>query len=363
MKILLICSTSNSVLTFRKTLIEEIQKKGHDVAAICFDSQNKAEIEERGVEFHCVEDDNRSTNPFKVLSLKKRLYRIIKNVLPDVVFTFMMKPNIFGTAAAKKAKIEKIYSMVEGAGDVFIRNGFKWKAIRTLVCSMYRKSFAYSQKVFFLNKDDRKEFLDRGLVKEKQCEIIPGIGVDLQHFEYRPLENNNTFLMIARMLTTKGIFEYCKAARKVKQSHPQAVFNYLGGEGTVKVADIQEFIDDGSINYLGTTKDVRPYLSECSVFVLPSYREGMPVSVMEAEAIGRAVIVADNPGIRESAKDGHNGFLIKNDNLVDGLSEKIIWFLENPEQIAVMGENSRSFAEERFDYKKINEKIIKTIGI
>ena len=218
-------------------------------------------------------------------------------------------------------------------------------------------------KVFFLNKDDRKEFLDRGLVKEKQCEIIPGIGVDLQHFEYRPLENNNTFLMIARMLTTKGIFEYCKAARKVKQSHPQAVFNYLGGEGTVKVADIQEFIDDGSINYLGTTKDVRPYLSECSVFVLPSYREGMPVSVMEAEAIGRAVIVADNPGIRESAKDGYNGFLIKNDNLVDGLSEKIIWFLENPEQIAVMGENSRSFAEERFDYKKINEKIIKTIGI
>jgi glycosyltransferase involved in cell wall biosynthesis len=89
----------------------------------------------------------------------------------------------------------------------------------------------------------------------------------------------------------------------------------------------------------------------------------MPVSVMEAEAIGRAVIVADNPGIRESAKDGYNGFLIKNDNLVDGLSEKIIWFLENPEQIAVMGENSRSFAEERFDYKKINEKIIKTIGI
>ncbi len=128
-------------------------------------------------------------------------------------------------------------------------------------------------------------------------------------------------------------------------------------------SDIQEFIDDGSINYLGTTKDVRPYLSECSVFVLPSYREGMPVSVMEAEAIGRAVIVADNPGIRESAKDGYNGFLIKNDNLVDGLSEKIIWFLENPEQIAVMGENSRSFAEERFDYKKINEKIIKTIGI
>ncbi len=363
MKILLICSTSNSVLTFRKTLIEEIQKKGHDVAAICFDSQNKAEIEERGVEFHCVEDDNRSTNPFKVLSLKKRLYRIIKKVLPDVVFTFMMKPNIFGTAAAKKAKIEKIYSMVEGAGDVFIRNGFKWKAIRTLVCSMYRKSFAYSQKVFFLNKDDRKEFLDRGLVKEKQCEIIPGIGVDLQHFEYRPLENNNTFLMIARMLTTKGIFEYCKAARKVKQSHPQAVFNYLGGEGTVKVSDIQEFIDDGSINYLGTTKDVRPYLAQSSVFVLPSYREGLPASIMEAEAVGRAVIVTDNIGCRDTVKNGYNGYMVSKENAIEELSEKIIWFLENPEQIAIMGKSSREFAEEHFDSKKINEKIIEIMGI
>ncbi len=333
------------------------------MAAICFDSQNKAEIEERGVEFHCVEDDNRSTNPFKVLSLKKRLYRIIKRVFPDVVFTFMMKPNIFGTAAAKKAKIEKIYSMVEGAGDVFIRNGFKWKAIRTLVCSMYRKSFAYSQKVFFLNKDDRKEFLDRGLVKEKQCEIIPGIGVDLQHFEYRPLENNNTFLMIARMLTTKGIFEYCKAARKVKQSHPQAVFNYLGGEGTVKVSDIQEFIDDGSINYLGTTKDVRPYLAQSSVFVLPSYREGLPASIMEAEAVGRAVIVTDNIGCRDTVKNGYNGYMVSKENAIEELSEKIIWFLENPEQIAIMGKSSREFAEEHFDSKKINEKIIEIMGI
>ncbi|MDE7337463.1 MAG: glycosyltransferase family 4 protein, partial [Clostridia bacterium] len=279
------------------------------------------------------------------------------------VFTFMMKPNIFGVAAAKQAKVEKIYSMFEGAGDVFIKNGLKWKAIRTLVCSMYRKSFRHSQKVFFLNEDDKKEFLDRRLVKSEQCEIIRGIGVDLEKFEQRPIQNANTFLMIARMLTTKGVLEYCKAARKVKQNYPNAVFNYIGGEGTLKISDINEYIDDGSINYLGTTKDVRPFIAESSVFVLPSYREGMPVSVMEAEATGRAVIVADNPGCRESIKDGYNGFLVNGDNLVDGLTEKIIWFLENTDQVAAMGNNSRQFAEENFDYKKINEKIIRIMGI
>lgn len=357
MKILLICNTSGSIINFRKKLIEKLQEKSHTVCAVAFDEEFKEDIENRGVEFYSVNDKNRTVNPLKILTLKKRYLSIIKKVQPDIVFTFMLKPNIFGVRAAKKAGVKKIFSMVEGTGDVFINNGLKWKLIRFVVCKMYKKSFKSSQKVFFLNNDDRAEFLSRKLVKPEQCEIIPGIGVDFEHFAYKPIKNNNTFLMVARMLKTKGVIEYCKAARIVKQSHPEAVFNYLGGEGNIKVADIQEYIDDGSLNYLGTTKDVRPYLEECSVYVLPSYREGMPISIIEAEATGRAVIASNTNGCRDTVIEGDNGFLIACRDY-NALADKIIWFLENPDEAKRMGQNSRNFAEEHFDQKKINEEIV-----
>ena len=357
MKILLICTTSWSVANFRKSLIEKLQSENYEVGAVAFDNENAAVIEQMGVKFFCVNDSNRSTNPFKVLSLKKKYLKIIKSFAPDVVFTFMMKPNIFGVRAAKKAGVKKIYSMVEGGGDGFINNGLKWKLIRFAVCKMYRKSFKISNKVFFLNDDDKAEFLSRKLVKEDKVEQVFGIGVDLQHFTCKPLKNYHTFLMIARMLKTKGVIEYCEAARAVKKKYPDAVFNYLGGEGNITVADIREYIDDKSINYLGTTNDVRPYIEDCAVYVLPSYREGMPVSVMEAEAVGRAVIATNVQGCRSAVKDGYNGYLVKKGS-VDELAERMIFFLENTDKTEQMSKASRALAEENFDKDKINEKIL-----
>jgi len=189
---------------------------------------------------------------------------------------------------------------VEGAGDVFIYNTIKWRFIRFMVCKLYKNSFKRVKKVFFLNNEDKTEFLSRKILKKEQCEIVHGIGVNLEYFAYKPIKTDRTFLMVARMLKTKGVYEYCKCARTVKQKYPDAVFNYLGAEGTVKLSDIQEYIDDGSINYLGTTKDVRPYLEECTAFVLPSYREGMSMSIMEAAATGRAVLATDTVGCRDS---------------------------------------------------------------
>ncbi len=356
MKILLICTTSWSVAFFRKSLIEKLQSENYEVGAVAFDDEQSQVIEEKGVKFYCVNDSNRGTNPFKVLSLKKKYLKIIKEFQPDIVFTFMMKPNIFGVRAAKKAGVKKIFSMVEGGGDVFINNGLKWKLIRFAVCKMYRKSFKIPHKVFFLNDDDKAEFLSRKLVKEDKVEQVFGIGVDLNRFAYKPVKNYHTFLMIARMLKTKGVIEYCEAARLVKQKYPDAVFNYLGGEGNVTVADIQEYIDDNSINYLGTTKDVRPYIEDCAVYVLPSYREGMPVSVMEAEAVGRAVITSDVQGCRSTVKDGYNGYLVEKGS-VDELAERMIFMLENKDKIEEMSLSSRALAEAHFDKDKINEKI------
>ncbi len=360
MKILLICNTSGSILTFRRTLILKLQNEGHKIAVIAFDDNNKDVIEGMGVEFYEVSDSNRSMNPLSVLTLKNKYVKVIKKIQPDIVFTFMLKPNIFGVQAAKKAGVKTVYSMVEGAGDVFINGGFKWRLVRSFVCGMYRKSFRYVKKVFFLNNDDKTEFLSRKLVKEEQCEIIPGIGVDLEHFAYKPIKNRRTFLMIARMLKTKGVTEYCKAARIVKQKYPDAVFNYLGAEGNLKVSDIQEYIDDSSINYLGTTKDVRPYLEDCAAIILPSYREGMPMAIMEAEAVGRAVLATDVPGCRDAVINGYNGFLVSQGDY-EAIAEKIIWCIENSENTEAYGINSRKLAEEKFDQKIVNMKVLDII--
>ncbi len=358
MKILLLCCTSNSVLTFRKGLIKALREKDCSVDVCTFDDEYKSQILDLGVGFHCVSDKNRSLNPFKVLSLKNRYCKVIKEVKPDIVFTFMLKPNTFGVLAAKKAGAKKIFSMVEGAGDVFINSGLKWKIIRKCVCHLYKKAFKNSQKVFFLNNDDKAEFISRKLVKEEQCETVRGIGVDLDYFTYKPIKNRNVFLMVARMLKTKGIFEYCECARLVKKKYPDATFNYLGAEGTVKIADIQEYIDDGSINYLGTTDDVRPYYEDCVAYVLPSYREGMPMSIMEAEAVGRAIIATDVNGCRDTVVDGSNGFLVTLGDYT-AMAEKVIWCIEHPEETEFFGVNARKYAEENFDQKKINVGILK----
>lgn len=360
-KILLLCVTSQNVITFRSGLIKKLQEGGYDVAVVAFDDERKDEIEERGIEFYCVQDKNRSLNPFKILSLKSRYKKIIRRVQPDIVFTFMMKPNIFGCMAAKSAKVGRVYAMVEGAGDVFINDTFKWKMVRFFVCKLYKKAFKTPKKVFFLNEDDKREFLQRKLVKEAQCEIVHGVGVDLEKFAYKPIKNHKTFLMVARMLKTKGVFEYCKAARLVKEKYPDAVFNYVGAEGTVKLSDIQEYIDDGSITYLGTTNDVRSHLENCLLLLLlSSYREGLPMSIMEAEAVGRAIITSNNVGCRDTVQDGYNGFLVEREDY-QSMAEKAIWCIEHFEEAERMGKNARIFAEEHFDSKKINEYIFKVI--
>lgn len=359
-KILLLCVTSQNVITFRAGLIKTLQKNGFTISVIAFDDEYKEEIDMLNVDFYCIKEKNRGMNPLKILSLKGKYKKLIQKINPDIVFTFMLKPNTFGVMAAKSAGVKNIYSMVEGAGDVFIHNSLKWKIVRFVVCRLYKKAFKSSKKVFFLNNDDKTEFIQRKLVKTEQCEVVHGIGVDLDKFSFKPIKNDRTFLMVARMLETKGVYEYCECARLVKQRYPDAVFNYLGSEGTVKLSNIQEYIDDGSINYLGTTKDVRPHLENCLLLLLSSYREGMPMSIMEAQAVGRAVITSDNVGCRDTVIDGYNGFLVAQKDY-EAMAEKCIWAIENFEQVKVLGRNARRFAEERFDSKRINRFIYETI--
>ncbi len=359
-KILLICGISQTVITFRLGLIKILQEKGFEVAVIALDDDYKDAIINYGIEFYNVNSKNRSLNPFGMRKLLMNYRSIIKQIQPDIVFTFMLKPNIFGVRAAKKEGVKRIFSMVEGAGDVFINNSLKWKIIRRGVCYLYKSAFKKVKKVFFLNQDDKKDFIERKLVDDNKAVVIPGIGVDTVHFAFKEAKNVDKFLMIARMLTTKGVLEYCNAARIVKQYKKDVAFDYIGAEGTLKISDIQEFIDDGTVNYIGTTKDVRPYLEDCAVFVLPSYREGMPMSIMEAESVGRAVITTDTNGCRDTVLDGYNGKIVQKGD-VEGLANAMIWCLDNPDEIVKMGQNSRRFAEDKFEQGKINQQILEGI--
>ena len=213
-KIAMIVVASQNVLTFRQNLIKKFISLNYDVSIISFDRDYENEIKKLNVNFYCIEDNNRSTNPFKTLHLKKKYYNYLKLINPDIVFTFMAKPNTFGVMAAKKAKVNKIFSMVEGLGDPFINQSFKWKLIRFSLCRLYKKAFKEVNGAFFLNEDDKNKFIDLKLVNKEKAHIINGIGVDLNKFSFKPVnKDSNSFVMIARMLKTKGVFEYCECAK------------------------------------------------------------------------------------------------------------------------------------------------------
>jgi len=360
MKILIITPTSWQITNFRSYLIKLLQKNNHDISVITFDSKHKEEIIDNNIKFYFVPDNNRSKNPFRILTLKAKLLKKINIIKPDVVLTFMLKPNTYGVLAAKKAGTKRIYSVVEGAGDVFVNQSVLWKLIRIYVQHLYKKSFVNNHKVFFLNKDDRQEFIDRKIVNITKTDIIHGIGVDTNKFNYEPIKNDSVFLMVARMLRNKGVYEYLECARIVKKMYPNVVFNYVGGEGDIGYSDIREYIEDGSIIYYGYTNDVKRFYADSTVFVLPSYREGFPVSIMEAQSTGRMVITTKTNGCKETVIDGHNGFLIEKCN-TNSLVDKVLWCVNNKDKVKKMGDKARIFAENNFNENKVNSEFLEKL--
>ena len=361
MKIALIVSKSYTVLTFRKKLIMALKNNDYEVIVIAQDNDKEKEIKDLGVKFYYFTQNNRSVNPFSSIKYMNYIKRILKKEKTDIVFTFQAKPNTFGAIAAKKAKVSKIYSMVEGAGDVFNYNTLKWKLIRFISCRLYKTAFKKIKKVFFLNNDDLSEFKKRKLIEDKQGIVINGIGVDLDKFKYEPILNYDSVIMVSRLVKTKGIYDYINVAKKVKSIYPNLKFEIVGPEGDISVEDISEHIKSDTICYLGMVDDVRDYLRKSFCFVLPSYREGLPMSIMEAEAVGRPIITTNCVGCKETVKDGYNGYLV-NLHDVDEMANKIIWLYESKEECNRIGMNSRKLAEELFDSNVINDKIIKIIN-
>ena len=369
MKILIIAHHTNSLLMFSAELLMNFVKRG-DQVTVCSpenDPDLVERISEMGIDFFQLPLERNGMNPIKDLFTIRFLVKEIVKINPDIVFNFTIKPGIYGTLASRLGKVPQIYTMMTGLGYAFMRTNFKSCIINILVCFLCGFIFPKNTKVFFLNPDDLSLFVKLRLVRKPQAVLVNGQGIDLEYFCKSPLQTNGPiFLMIARLIKDKGIFEYVEAARILKHRHPTAIFRLIGPfdshPSAISKSQIEIWHEEGLIDYCGETKDVRPFISASSVYVLPSYREGTPRSVLEAMSMGRPIITTDAPGCRETVINGKNGFLVPVKN-VDALVKAMEHFIVNPNIIKKMGQCSRDLAVEKFDVNKVNEKIIREMGL
>lgn len=376
MKIVLIGTVASSFYGFRADLIHTLLKQGHKIYA--FTSEYRAEdlkkIEQLGAIPVTYTLNRGGLNPLLDIFATYQLSKKLKAVNPDLVFSYFSKPVIFGTLAAKLAKVPRIIGMLEGLGYTFTEQpeGYSKKAkiVQRVQVALFKLALPLADKVIFLNPDDPIDLLKSHHIGVKKIEVLGGIGLNPKDYPYRPVnfESRIRFLFIARLIREKGIFDFVEAAKIVKKTYPNAIFTVLGGidehaHGAMTKFQLDELIQSNIIEYPGRVNNVSEWLANSHVFVLPSYyREGVPRSTQEAMAVGRAVITTDVPGCRETVIDGKNGFIVPKWN-PQALAEKMVHFIENPEQIQAMGEESYKIAQEKFDARKVNERLLKILGV
>lgn len=372
MKICLIGTVASSTLNFRKTFIELLIQEGHEVYVFATDYSKKtsAAITALGAEPVSYQLNRGGLNPFADIKSTIQLKNKIKAISPDIVFSYFAKPVIFGTLAAKLAKVPRIVGMLEGLGYAFTpeppqkKESFKKKLVRAVQIFLYKISFRYLDRIIFLNPDDPVDLLEKHKIKVKDVQILGGIGVDLEKFKPTPPSLDPIrFLFIGRLLAEKGIFEFLKAAEIVKQQHPEVEFIVLGAidkdnPSSLSQSDLDYYKQANIIIHPGHVDNVQEWIEKSSVFVLPSYREGVPCSTQEAMACGRAVITTDVPGCRETVIDNKNGFLTPAYKY-EFLVEKFLFFVDHPEKINKFGLESLNLTKLLFNKSIQNQKLIK----
>jgi glycosyltransferase involved in cell wall biosynthesis len=335
------------------------------------EDRTSAQFAELGIRFIPFPINRRALNPLVDLNLVRRLRTIYRAEHPDFVFHFTIKPVIYGSIAARYAGVSRIYNMIPGLGYVFAGDRVVPQMLRPLVKRMYKIALKDSQVVFFQNKEDREYFESNLLVNKKQSEITLGSGVDLDQFSFAeslPKDCSCTFLLFSRMLWDKGVGEFADAARVLKKELPEARFQLLGRIDTENPAHvdpgaIEAWVAGGFIEYLGEMAEVRNVIAAADVVVLPSYyREGVPKSLLEALAMGKAIITTDTPGCRETVVDKLNGILIAPRD-VGSLTTAMRFMATQPERRVEMGKAGRRIAVDRFDVKRVNATILKAMQV
>jgi glycosyltransferase involved in cell wall biosynthesis len=365
-KIVISVNSAWNIHNFRSGLVRALARQGYDVMVMAPDDEYSQRLSPLGCRFKMLPMDNNGTSLGRDLALLVKYWRVLQSVRPFVYLGYTIKPNVYGSIAAHGLDIPVINN-IAGLGTTFINK----TVLTALVKRLYRTSLRKSNRVFFQNSDDRNLFVQAGLTQAGVAEVLPGSGIDLQHFRQAPpppLQGRGfRFLLVARMLRDKGIEEFAAAAEIVRRVLPAVQFQLLGpidtkNPNSVPLDRIVEWEKNGLVRYLSETDDVRPYMADADCIVLPSYREGVPHSLLEAAAIGRPIITTDVVGCKDVVDHNSNGFLCKVKNATD-LAEKMIQMVRlSHEQRLEMGANGRKKVALQFDENIVIAKYLNAIG-
>jgi len=368
MKIAVLSSHTPSLFWFRMDMMLDFKSRGHEIVAIGNENEQawQEKFQAQGIKYRSAEIQRNGTNPIKDLQTLSSIKKLLREEKPDKIFTYQAKTVIYGGIAANQLGITEVYPLIAGVGSVFLSDSLKSRFVRFILRNEYRIGMKKCPHVFFQNLDDVEVFTKNKIVSSERIVMLNGSGVNLDKFTMMPLPDTFAFLCISRLIRDKGVYEYLQACKIIKTLYPQVRCLLVGPFDTnpsaLKQEELQPYIDNGIIEYLGEQADVRPYLAQCSVYVLPSYREGTPKTVLEAMASGRAVITTDAPGCRETVIDGQNGYLIPIKD-VDALVEKMELLINSSETVSQMALAGRKIAQPKYDVRLVNHKISTIMGV
>lgn len=377
---LIIASYPASILKFRGALLEALKNSDLEIHIAAPDFKKFPEefnaLKALGYSVYDIPMQRTGTNPFADAKTLFALYRLIKAIKPDYVMGYTIKPVIYGSLAAALARVPKRFGLITGLGYAFQgaeEQNYKKSNLQRLVHSLYATALNSTQKVFFQNPDDERLFRSMEILKPNiPSKVVNGSGVNVSEYAVAPLPLDHQaqsairFLLIARLLVDKGIREYAQAAQLIKSKYPHVQFDLVGwiddNPNAIRQDELDGWMSEGLFHYWGKLSDVKPAIAASSIYVLPSYREGTPRTVLEAMAMGRPVITTDAPGCRETVVDGYNGYLVPIKG-VDELAVAMEKFIINSELIAQMGAASRRLAEEKFDVNAVNQVMLREMGL
>lgn len=367
----MVASLTSSLVNFRFDLLRELSQRA-EVLAVAPDDDpaTEAKLAEIGVSFRQIPMARASVSPGADLGTLAALVRVCRDFRPDIVFPYTMKPIIYGCLAGRLTGVPTRLPMCTALGYVFADEapGFRMRVIRMMSVLLYRVSLVGVKEAIVYNEGDKDAFETYRLTRpDVPVSRVPGSGVNLTRFPQVPLPPGPpVFLMIGRLLRMKGVPEYVEAARQLKRKYPDIRVQLLGpfdeNPSSISRDQLEAWVDEGSIEYLGATKDVRPFIASCSVFVLPSHAEGISRSVLEAMATGRAIVTTDATGCAEPVIEGKTGFVVSRGN-ADALAAAMEKFVVQPERIAKMGAAARQHAETTFDVNKVNECLLSKMNL
>lgn len=372
-KVALIGNKGFSLVNFRRELMQAFMDRGFDVIAMApiWSDEEQTQLKSFGIKPREISLEITGMNMIRDAADIGKLVQGLRTINPDMLLCYNTKPVIYGSIAGRLAQVPRIFALITGAGYAFSEQPgllTRQAALKFMLKKFYTISLKFVDEVIFQNQHDKNFFVEHNLTDQSKTHVVNGSGVNLEEFDYtEPSVEPVHFLIMARLIEEKGIRTFVRAARIVKKKFPRTEFTVLGSlydsPSALAETELQSWVDEGLIDWPGHVENVKAYLDNSSVFVLPSYyREGIPRSILEAMAKGRPVITTDNPGCRDTVIDGENGFLVPVKD-VSTLAEGMKRFIREPELIDKMGSRSRELAQTKFDVNKVNSRMLRIMGI